>query len=200
MEEKYNKVLSLFKGTDPNREFLNNPFIAGDYAMATDAFCLVLFDKTLVEGIGDPKNYDPKNVLSIIPKERNISFLITVETLKLAISKLPESQDLCNCCDGTGKVKWEFLHHKKDGDCPECNGKIAPQLCSKIKIGTSVFIGTRIKKLIKTAEILGVEEISLVYQTTANKSSVFKIGTVEVMIMPSMYDAFDDMLYFTITI
>lgn len=107
---KYATILDMFKSDDDIRHHFLKPFTINNYAMATDAHCMVFFDKSLCPNIEPFAGKDAAGIVGVIPNERNVDFNITLETLKGAINLSPlvdeylveEKVTKCDACDGEG--------------------------------------------------------------------------------------------------
>ncbi len=209
----YEKILRLFTDNgNTMREWSNAPFSIAHRTMATDGHALVYFDKKL----SPQKELQPEHsekVVAII-KPHNCSHIISVHPISEAIEKnrtedgydeVGEDVD-CPACDGCGAVEWEFewkgVTHTTDRECPVCEGeglesskqhipngkKILPEIdgWNTIRIGLSIFGLRQLDRVLETAKLLNTETIELVCQEEKYKCSIFKVGEVEVLVMPFM--------------
>lgn len=223
MENNYNKVLELFTFKKKNTltEYATSPFLFKGFALATDFNSMVLIPEALTEGI-KPVGEDVKaNFLapSVVPEDKSGTFVISIDTLKEAISKCDTEEGYdtlgedieCKECKGSGEVEWSYDNHTKDDDCPICKGDGLSQKSYKKKNGKKQLIGWNkglikdsafaahlVEKIVLAAEILGVNEVTLLSQRARNSSSLFKVGDVEVLLMPIMYEDEDTELKFSI--
>jgi hypothetical protein len=146
---------------------------------------------------------------TVYPIEYNQTKFIYLSQLKEAFSKAPllddydETEVECSACYGEGEVEYEFSHGRKDytieSECPVCegqgviigksdkpNGKKIIDYTKLITIGNSTFNIERLQDVVKVAELLGVKNISLVFQGKPSQGNLFKVGDAEILIMPVM--------------
>lgn len=201
----YDDILKMFVSEDTLRPQFLKPFFIDNLAIATDAHSLVFFDKNLCDENLLPFDRKPESVLSVIPKERNENFLISIESLKSAISKCPlidemkDNKKTCNACYGEGDVEYVFeyggMDYELEHECPVCDGEgtigkdipTGNKITDKdapIKIKHSCFSVNYISKLIRIAETLGEDKIFLTLSTGKHNITVFKIKNVELLLMP----------------
>lgn len=205
----YATILNMFKSDDDIRQHFLKPFVINDFAIATDANCMVFFDKNLCPGIEPFTGKDANGIIGVIPTERNVDFNITVETLQEAINTSPlvdeflleEKRKKCDACDGDGEVEYKFSHGRKyhtlECECPECygegeiigevktpTGKQVIDLDGFIKIRFSTFSIRNMLRIIEVAKILKQDVITLTYMVKEFSPSIFKIGNVEILVMP----------------
>ncbi len=202
--ENYKEVLNLFVGEDYYREWMMKPFQIKDKAYSTNAHIMFIAP---LNKVGELSKLDKKrenDVLSVIPKLKNLSFDIAIEDLKKAIYKIPlvdeyidaESDGECKECDGDGEVEWEYGSHSMHSDCPVCDGDGKIEETKRNKSGNKIMDNTSfidinesrynpmfLKKIIKASEILKTKKITLISQDNRS-GSFFKIGDCELMLMP----------------
>lgn len=207
----YDVILEMYKSNDDLRVYFTSPFFINDLAIATDASAMVFFDKKLCKKLDFFSGKDPDNIIKVIPVTRNESFVFSLDTLNNALSKCPlideilieESEEECDECDGEGFVEYEYdgklTTHTIERDCPVCDGegsKITEvktptgqkvlDLSKNIQIKQSSFSAKQLSKLAKVAELLNEKNITLTYQVASNQGSIFSIGNVEILVMPTM--------------
>lgn len=200
-KEKYLTILAMFTSHDEEnvgsqKGFMLNPFTIDDKVFATDGIIMVMFDKRLTFDIDGLRRMKPESVLQAIPSERNNNFSIKTAVLQEAINKSPIEDDTsfvniktrchtcqgadkkCEDCEGTGTLidEVEIL-----------NGNKRFSLGYHVIIKSSSFSVMIFNKVMQVAKILNAEEIVLTHQTENNRASIFKIGEVELMVMPTMY-------------
>ena len=102
----------------------------------------------------------------------------------------------CEACEGDGSVyftfDWGGEEYSELHDCPVCKGEgevvvkgsMVPNPKQVIKIGLATFQNKYIQIIIDIAELLQVQDITLVWQNTLKGISVFKIGESEILLMP----------------
>jgi hypothetical protein len=204
---KYEKVLDMFRSQgDCRATWMHNPFIVNDKAMSTDGHFLAVADRALTPAYEFLDQKNKATVLNALPAERNQNFVISVDDLLSIVKMAPMVPDIevdnteCDACSGTGEVELDFFHNGKtydvEVDCPVCDGygsiekkvessvKMVLDPGKKIAIGLCVFNARFIAKLIEVANIFEVSDVQLVYQVGANSPSIFKIGEVEIFLMP----------------
>lgn len=202
-ENKFLTLLNRFKSNDDRRDWMSKPFNVGNRTVSTNAY--ILISTPLQEGFEDLSN----KTKGVYPIDFNLDTKILVSELKEKLKDFPKvdcfdkEEKECDACDGYGDVYFEFSHNGKDyesnQDCPVCDGIGVFNTVSKkpngkkeldynkfFGIGNSVFNVARIEELLEVAETLQSEHITLVNQTQPNKSSLFKIKEVEVLLMPTM--------------
>lgn len=205
----YLEALTSFCANDKYRDWMNTPFVIGNKAYSTDAHFLTIIDAEKVENYKELPILEAKKLNGVVPEERNKSFDIEVSKIKADFEKAPQidcydivGEDIdCLECDGSGNVEWEYEHHTKDFDCPICDGegktsvaeqikngktKVDDYLC--VKIGNSFFYANKLDKIVKTAEKIQAKTITLTYQDTPNRGSMFKLNDLEILVMPCMQD------------
>jgi len=207
----YDSILELYKSKDDLRPQFTMSFFINDFAISTDASSMVFFDKKLCSALNRFTGKDENNIISVIPKERNESFEISLETLNNALSKCKlideileeENEEECIECDGEGVLEFEYdgklKTYSKELDCPNCEGygiientiktptgKKIIDLDNSIQIKLSSFAAKQLVRLVKVAELLNENKVVLTYQIAPNQCSVFLIGNVEVLVMPTM--------------
>lgn len=216
----YDVILEMYKSSDDLRVQFTKPFFINDLAISTDASSMVFFDKKLCKELEYFTGKDPNNIISIIPTLRNESFNFSLEILNNALAKCPlideilieETEEECEECDGEGCVEYEYKSKLKsfytEMDCPICDGQgifttetktptgnKVLDLDKSIQIKQSSFAAKQLSKLAKVAELLNENTITLVYQIAAQQGSIFKIGQVEILVMPTMlFDNIEDVV------
>lgn len=203
----YNNLLKLFVDNNQFVDWRNTPFKIGDQVMATNAHVLIIINDEVLPAVEPLTDYDPQNVLSIIPKEYfNIGKIITAD-LRSMLDNIPliPKESECEVCEGDGEVEYEFYsginHYTIDHDCPVCKGdgviktksrETEIDYSKRIVIGQSAFGINYLDLLVRCAEALQAPEICIVYQAGRTSKCVFRIGKVDIMIMPVDIDLKDD--------
>lgn len=173
---KYDKILDLFTGNDPYRDFVNAPFRQGGYVYATDSRCMVRIDAGYVEGNYEHREKpDAGAVMNRTPNR--LETLVTMGGLKETYGRIPDVMfKECDACEGIGKVDFEFeydggLYCHRD-DCPVCDGAGYVQTSEKEKdfrYGVRFLQETHPVKqeylllFMQTLSILGAKSARLVY-------------------------------------
>lgn len=158
------------------REWMNNPFIAGDYAGASDSYSLLYFPKERVSNFS-LNEIEFSKISGILPKP-DIDHPIQLQTIKDAIAKAPlideytEPEVECPYCDGEGVV--ECSECGNEYDCKKCDGtgylirskptgnKIPNDKCL-VQLGNGKIRIDLLMKLAKIADILEANQVSVVY-------------------------------------
>lgn len=193
--DDYYSILSMYVSCDEElpsyNEWMMKPFFINELAMATDTEVMVWFDKKLTQELAPCGASNPDNVLSIIPKEFNYDLTIKTSDIQEAFDKHAVSgYAICKACNGDTSVDFEFKFNKKKyiktEECPVCNGLRKDSNLDKfyIDICNCRFSARIINILLYTARNLNESDIVLKQQLQHNKSSLFKIGNVNVLAMP----------------
>jgi uncharacterized protein YbaR (Trm112 family) len=214
--KNYLLVLQLFTRKDKKyRPELTAPFYHKGMAMATDQHVLVYMPACLLPT--KPDDYTGKiDFNKVIPS--GLSPIERVATLTHMVQVLDQvekeeeiictNDDECEECEGRGTVEWEYTSNKGRGyelteNCPVCKGrgiqgvhrktgKMVVGQHQKIKIGISHFSAPIIEKIIKVMDLLEETECKLIYQVKPEVPSIFQIGAVNILVMPTMVsDRFD---------
>ncbi len=203
-ENKYNKCLKLFVGSDELIDWMQAPFKIKDEAIATDAYTSIRMPLDLTENIDVLKweGYAKEDaVLNAIKIPFNIpekTFLLSY--FKEAIEKAPLVEEFktigecieCDECDGEGEVEWQYQFYKKEFECPVCDGDgeidntkkvytgnmVKDKNCF-IKIATNVIKLEFIERIINVCELLETDKIQLICDIP-NDRVVFIVDKCEI--------------------
>lgn len=203
----YDQILGMFISEDDFRLWMATPFLIGDKVAATDGHSLVTMpNKGNLE-------YDDRSdkTRAVYPVKSNCNAKFTVQQFHDALSKVPlidgydekNKFDYCEECSGAGEVEFEYYANSRtyyhDAECPVCggsgkteqieripNGKMVPDETKLIKIWQCRFSLSTIRKLIKVAELLKEDEITMSYQIGERSFCLFNIGECEVLAMPEL--------------
>lgn len=207
---KYQEILNKLVSNCEFRTWMKKPFIINDKVFATNISSMVVFDLSKVEILDNFNRYDESWLANIYPVIHNLDNTYSINYLKELFKLVPLIDDydedieevVCEDCDGSCEVTFIYADvngndHEIEDECPVCggagvcdeiikkpNGKTIEDPYSKCMIGNSLFSISNIKYILEIAELLDVNEFKLVYQTTPDKQNVFKIGDVELLIMP----------------
>lgn len=158
------------------REWMNSPFIAGQYAGASDSYSLLYFPKERVSNFS-LREIEFSKISGILIKP-NIDYPIQLQTIKDAIAKAPlideytEPEGECPYCDGEGVV--ECSECGNEYDCKKCDGtgylirskptgnKIPNDTCL-VQLGNGKISMRLLMKLAKIADILEANQVNIVY-------------------------------------
>lgn len=193
---QYDQILEAFCGKDNFRPDLMTPFNyeGTENIYATDARVLVSIPKRLCE-----KEYETRskpNVTAVLPK-KTIRQPLSVLSLNMSLNKIPLVEKNvykdCDECGGSGVVAWEYKHHEKEFNCPECDGDgdfrtnktyTTRDTDSYIKLGENYFSGDILDSLSFAADKIGATEIYLLNESVSRKAHLYEVGEIEVLVMP----------------
>ena len=201
----YESILHLFTSKDDFREWMKKPFLVGNKAVATDGRFLV----AIPEWKG---NYEQSNkAASAYPMSVDFTKEYSIEQFKDAIAQVPlvdgfdeeTKVDECDECNGEGEVEFEYYtngrYYYHDADCPVCEGQGKTEVTKQIPNGTKVPDNTKqirirlgcfsieaVQRLIKLADLLNEDTVTLVNQKSNNSAAMFHVGQCEVLLMPLM--------------
>ena len=199
--EKYKEILNLFTPKDWFRPWMEEPWNIEGKTCTTNGWVVAICPK--FGEFPEPK----ESTKDIYPKPQNLNIEISVEVLRNAIKQMPcevvveeeIEENECRDCMGTGEVTWTYEDYEKEYECPVCEGtgkvektkyiptdKTEPLPDWAVKIKGSGFLTGRILDLIKVAEILEEKSVLLIHQKDERQASIFKIGDVELLVMPAV--------------
>lgn len=202
-------VFSLFCGTDTMRPVMLKPFIVGDKTYATDAYTLVRCDNDKIDFEFENKE-NPLNVEAAIP-EINTSEIINIDDIdwKSLMNKdetIGDGNDVeCGHCNGEGTYEDNFLYKGKfydfEYECPVCDGSGYEEEERQIPTGNKTFgsndivrfkdiyfYATKFYKLKKVKDLID-GDVELTSYNSNNKGVMFRIGVVEILLMPCMVNS-----------
>jgi hypothetical protein len=194
LEQKYSSALESIISENRLRPWMSKPFHTGDRTASTNGYVCVSVPK-----FGDYEDQSEK-VSATITFIKNMVSVISISDIKTLIEQIPlvPGEVICECCNGNTEVEYEFYHGRKryteDLPCPVCDGsgyirtntgEKMIDFSKQVRIGNSTFNVVRILELIKIAEILEEDSITLVRQIADNAFSVFEIGDADVIVMPA---------------
>lgn len=204
MENKYLKAIESIIEKDSPREWMRNPVNAFNKTMGVTSQTLIATPL-----VGTFENRE-KEISMVYPVDENVELTIDVEDLKSKLETIEKVKTYensiievkCEACDGLGTVEfifeWDLETYEITEDCPVCEGTgYVENVIEKesgedynpekvIKIGCSIFKPSKILTLIRVAEILSEKTIKLYHQTMEHQKSAFKIGEVDLILMPSI--------------
>lgn len=204
MQDKYKQLLDLFilkvENDQYNQIWQRLPFTFDDKIAATNGRSMVIIPSKKVTSRIEIFRDESKQMNEVKKYSRNLWIEIPVSWLRKAVERIPMLSASCPACEGRGQVTWEFMHinqyHERIDDCPVCDGYgvrdrfdnvFDGKVYSKnegVKIGHHIFRGNVLMELIKAADILKADVITMISQTKKYNKTVFKIGDVEVFSMP----------------
>ncbi|MEO6522196.1 MAG: hypothetical protein ABIN91_10995 [Mucilaginibacter sp.] len=195
-----NSLLNLFvSDMDAWQDWSKSPFKIDNKVYATDQHTMVIIPDEHAPNAEPLKDYDPKNILSIIPESRPALQTITTKQILTALKAVPTVREdkECKACKGEGEVEFEFCHEGRayttESDCPLCDGegtfpdedgKVIPDPTKSITIGKSNFAPKYIKKLYQLCQFFDLTEIDLVSQPTEMAASLFERNGISFLVMP----------------
>ena len=204
--------LYVKKDTDlrPN---LKEPFIQENdgRVWASEGHIMIMINQECVSG-----KYNSKTIGSRLPaREYNCDLPLSVSDLQIALAICPKEDEVlvtykettCPECEGWGEVETEYCAKYDDGyytisgTCPICDGEgkikteVSTPTGNKIpkhdiffKIGKGYFGGTFIQTIIKTCDLLGIEQIRLV-RTDEHDISIIELSSdIHIVLMPIRFD------------
>lgn len=187
----YDRLLTLFCGTDRIRPAMQQPNTIGDITYATDSVWLIMIPNNYLRNVYPAHKEVPdfKSVLDYIKEIEPIVFKDT--DLFKAMQVHPREYDFSDCDDCEGNGNCPHCGHR----CDECSGTgvvedtSAPMVLSKkntIQIHTQRFTPFRLSILERTVAMLMVDTFELVgYSGMASK---FKVGPVHVLMARVDYE------------
>ncbi|WP_183560596.1 hypothetical protein [Mucilaginibacter sp. SP1R1] len=194
------ELLQLFvSDMDAWQDWSKAPFKIEDKVYATDKHVMVILPAEHAPDVELIKDYDPKNILKVIPEAVSVIQTISAKQILIALKAVPTVKEdkECECCKGEGEV--EFVHYydgrdyATDSDCPVCDGegsfpdedgKMIPDPDKCITIGQSKFAPKYIKKLYQLCQYFDLKEIDLVSQASEMAPSLFSKNGFSLLIMP----------------
>lgn len=204
MNDQYRKLLDLFVLKEENDQYnqiwQRSPFTFDGKIAATNGRSVIIIPGEKVSRIIKRFPNASKHMTEIKEYSQNLWIDIPLTWLRTAVELIPKISKSCPACEGRGKVTWEYnnwnQYYERIDDCPVCNGygvsdpfdiTFDGKVFSKeegVKIGYHIFRGNNLVELVKAAEILRVDVITMISQTKKYGKTVFKIGDVEVFTMP----------------
>ena len=207
-------VFSLFYGTDPLRPSMHNPFEVDGFTYATDAYTLVKCKSDLIDF--DWHNCETPLKLNNVVPEINTSEIIHLDSIDWASlmdkdETIGDGNDVeCGHCKGQGDCEDSFFYKGKfydyEYECPVCDGSGYEEEEKQIPTGNKTFgsnemirlkdtyfYATKFYKLKKVKDLIG-GEIELISINANNKGVLFRIGILDVLIMPCMYVSEDNVI------
>lgn len=203
-ESKLSEVFSIFYGYDAMRPVMQKPFVVGDYTYATDGYTLVRCKSEQIdfefENKETPLNAD--GAIPIINKSEIVDLdCIDWASMMTKDETIGDGNDVeCGHCKGEGgcddSLYYKGKFYNYEYECPVCDGSGYEQEEQWIPTGNKTFRHTdmvRFKdttfyarnfyKLKKVKDIIG-GDIELISHTGKDKGAMFKIGFLEILIMP----------------
>jgi hypothetical protein len=196
------EILNNFCSQDELRPWMKHPFNAFGKTLATNGWVLIATPK-----ISEYLDNTDK-IKNVYPVVHNMQKIYDVATLETALAKFPTEDEFdsviskCNACNGDGVVDFEFSYNGKtyeiEEDCPVCdgegeietfsdvpNGKKRYDETKLIKINECGLSAWRVADIVFVANKLKQKTIKLINNTSPLSSCLFKIGDIEMLVMPS---------------
>jgi hypothetical protein len=212
----YNEILNMFTRSEDLSSWMSAPFVIGNKVFATDNNSLIAMHEYKVDTQG-MCSQENERLRDVYPINEKCLEVITFNALSKYMDKVPlidefvEKDETVECaeCDGSGDVTYHY--ESKGGDeyegefeCPICNGLgvvgSVVKTLTGIKIPNpkalcnmwgSTFRIKQIYRLYKVMKMLGGKD--LVFHGPAdNKSYLFSVEDIEIIIMPVVRSVDDD--------
>ena len=205
-------VFSFFYGSDPLRPSMHNPFEIDGFTYATDAYTLIKCKSDLI----DFEWHNEENSLKVenVVPNVNTSEIIHLDSIDWA-SLMNKDETIgdgnddveCGHCKGYGNVDDDLRYKGKfysfEYECPVCDGSGFEEEEKQIPTGNKTFnssdiirlkntyfYATKFYKLKKVKDLIG-GEIELISYNENNKGVLFRIGIVDILIMPCICNSQD---------
>jgi hypothetical protein len=213
-ERVLGNVFSLFYSTDVMRPVMLKPFVVGNKTYATDAYTLVRCDNDKID-FEFENNEKPLNIEGAIP-EINTSEIISIDqidwvSLMNKDETIGDGNDVeCGHCNGEGSFEDNFFYKGRfydfEYECPVCDGTGYEEEEMQIPTGNKTFgsndmvkfkdiyfYATKFYKLKKVKDLIG-GEVELISYNSNKRGVLFRIGIVEILIMPCMSNSYDNVV------
>lgn len=210
VSKAYREALNLFLGGDDLRPALMTPFIQEDFAIATNAYSLICFKKSILSVIDFESHPKAPNALAVIPLGANADIDFSTQSMRKEINELNKlaektySITLTKCpdCKGDGFVTYTFEDykghdHEIDSSCPTCETETEFEIIINketgdeidffrkvVKIDNALFDAEEFDKVVKVSELLQVSSFKLIQRKNERSAHVFQIGQCTVILMP----------------
>lgn len=202
-------VFAIFYGSDPMRLVMNRPFVIGEYTYATDGYTAIRCKNERIDF--EYKNDEiPPRVESVVPAT-NTSEVLDFDSVDWqSLMTVPEKVEVgdnvdCGHCDGTGScsdvIFYKGNRYDYDYECPVCDGSgweeeaeeretgnMEFSSTDKIRLRDSFFYANKFYRLKKVKDLVG-ENVELISYTGPDKGAMFKIGFLEILLMPCVSDS-----------
>lgn len=204
------EIFDLYvKKDDALRSILKEPFIHENdgRVWASEGRIMIMVNQKCVSG-----SYKTNNIGSDLPtRDYNCDFPLSVSDLQDALDRCPKEDEViitnkkgkCTECDGYGEVDADYYadsngkYYTISVTCPICDGegtiekeereptgKKIPQEDSNIKLGKGIFRWYYIRIIIKTCEMLDIEQIRLVRTHETEMSMLELSKDIHIALMP----------------
>lgn len=191
-----------------------SPFIVGSYTYATDAYSMVRCKTERVD-FKFENTEQPLNAEAAIP-EINASEIIDLDNiswtdLMTVDEKIGDGNDvICGHCEGNGSCEDSFVYKNKcydyEYDCPVCDGSGYEEKVQMIPTGKKTFgmndmirfkdaffYARRFYKLKQVKDLIKAD-VELISYSGNNKAVLFRIGFLEVLLMPVIQNSNTDVI------
>jgi hypothetical protein len=180
------------------------PFIVGDKTYATDGYTMIMCDNDKID-FEFENNETPLNVKPVIP-EPNTYEIINIDGidwigLMNSYETVGDGNDVeCGHCKGFGTHYDNFLYKGKfydfEYECPVCEGSGYEEeeretptgnkkfdVIDVIRFKDVYFYANNFYKIKKVKDLIG-GDVELISHNKNFKGSMFRVGIVEILIMP----------------
>lgn len=214
MKNQHQILLETFCSKDEMRPWMTKPFVIGNKILATDAHVLIELPYSGTEHKEDPEI--TAKLKHLYPFEQNMECHFDAQALQKILDTAPKvpkyatKEGECPECDEWNEVEFTYRCAEgiftMDGECPVCEGSGLAYIEDKSKatlvfeenniavIGNSPFGLNILNMLALVAKTLDQKRITILHQTTPNKSSLFKVGDAKILLMPVMQQNGDNIL------
>jgi hypothetical protein len=200
MKTDFDHLFSLFVSDDEYSPALRQPNTYEDKVWATDRHTLIVVPKSLPDK-EYPSHQKAPSVAPVLSATRPLPEPVKIKTRKLmeVLREIPkekeEKWEKCPDCNGEGGEECLCCGHFED--CTRCEGEgeikvedaslplVYPSEGHGIRIGEAVFAPRIVGALEAALVELDAEEFELV-GGAHNRQHLFRIGEVEVILMPKM--------------
>lgn len=204
---KLKEAFYLFCAEDNGRELFLNPFVVGDKTYATNSYIIIGCDTNKIDFEYENLSTEKHLIIENIIPDTNMNKIIDVDSIDwdsfmTSDELIAESSDvICGHCYGDGVYTDSFVYKNKSYDyeyeCPVCHGtgyeeleKMVPTGNKTFTPGTLVSINdtayislTNFHMLKKVKDLVG-GDVEIASLTQKNKPILFKIGFLDILIMP----------------
>lgn len=203
-------AVHIFLNDDARTEWMRKAHLHNGFVFATDSYSAIKAPKEFCDFEVAQSEYVSDKIESLL-KEPNTDHILKLNINEFEKYKVIDDYDTeeisveCSECEGSGEVEWEYSTHTmytRMDVCPVCDGDgVVDDFTRKLngdKVFGEFYIGCgnsffTIKNFHKLALIseMTKEDVHIIYQGENNDVSVFKIGHLEVYIMPIHMESFD---------
>ena len=185
------EILNLYTDPDSLRDVLKAPFEQNGYVVASDGYCLIRIEKSVINGSYNHQDY-PKiageGSEKLFPST-NHGCRMSIDDFREAIKDAPQIEETkvvrdavkCEECEGEGSVVWVYeasaRDYEEEYDCPVCNGcgyskeikEKTGRMIADPEAATMIqdryFLVRNIERMIRTMELLEADDVWLRFDT-----------------------------------